>query len=394
MMMRPFRAAFDSLLDGTGVSVGGAREWDIRVNDERFYRRALRGSLGIGEAYMDGDWDCPALDQLFLRVLSAGKLKSPLLRPAHALKSLRARLANLQTRRRSRAVAEQHYDLDHRMYALFLGPWNQYTCCFFDGTDDLERAEVIKLEMLCDKLEIGASDHVLDIGCGWGGFARYAAATRGCRVTGITLSAEQLDYATRYTQGLPVTIRQLDYRDLPQAGLGRFDKIAIVGMIEHVGYKNYRRLMRVVHQVLEPGGLFLLHTIGNCEKTAVVDPWMEKYIFRNSMAPAMSQLAEAAQGCFVIEDWENYGHHYVPTLQTWCDRFNANWEQIKALKARRSFDERFRRMWNYYLMSSKAAFQAELLHLWQLVMTPRGSGRGVYERVLHHGRRGLTGVPA
>ena len=153
MMTRPFRAAFDSLLDGTGVSVGGAREWDIRVNDERFYRRALRGSLGIGEAYMDGDWDCPALDQLFLRVLSAGKLKSPLLRPAHAIKSLRARLANLQTRRRSRAVAEQHYDLDHRMYALFLGPWNQYTCCFFDGTDDLERPEVTKLEMLCEPIK-------------------------------------------------------------------------------------------------------------------------------------------------------------------------------------------------------------------------------------------------
>jgi cyclopropane-fatty-acyl-phospholipid synthase len=381
MDILPGRALLAKLLDGTDVRIGGDRPWDILVNDDRFYRRALRGSLGIGEAYMDGDWDCPALGELFHRVLSAGRLHSPLLRTARALKVLQSRLTNLQTRTRSLAVAEEHYDLDHRMYALFLGPWNQYTCCFFDGTDDLERAELIKLEMLCDKLEIASGDQVLDIGCGWGGFARYAASTRGCHVTGITLSGEQLRYATEYTRGLPVTIRKLDYRDLPDSGLGPFDKISVIGMIEHVGYKNYRRLMDVVHRMLKPDGLFLLHTIGNSEKTAVVDPWIEKYIFRNSMAPAMSQLAQAAQDFFVIEDWENYGHHYVPTLQAWYDRFNANWDKIKALAAARPFDERFRRMWNFYLMSSKAAFQADLLHLWQLVMTRRGSGRGVYARV-------------
>jgi len=381
MDILPGRALLATLLDGTDVRIGGDRPWDILVNDDRFYRRALRGSLGIGEAYMDGDWDCPALGELFHRVLSAGRLHSPLLRSARALKVLQSRLTNLQTRTRSLAVAEEHYDLDHRMYALFLGPWNQYTCCFFDGTDDLERAELIKLEMLCDKLEIASGDQVLDIGCGWGGFARYAASTRGCHVTGITLSGEQLRYATEYTQGLPVTIRKLDYRDLPNSGLGPFDKISVIGMIEHVGYKNYRRLMDVVHRMLKPDGLFLLHTIGNSEKTAVVDPWIEKYIFRNSMAPAMSQLVQAAQDFFVIEDWENYGHHYVPTLQAWYDRFNANWDKIKALAAARPFDERFRRMWNFYLMSSKAAFQADLLHLWQLVMTRRGSGRGVYARV-------------
>lgn len=394
MNFQPFRALFTSLLDGTGVRVGGDRPWDILINDDRFYRRALRGSLGIGEAYMDGDWDCPALDELFRRVLAAGRLHSPLLRAARALKDLQARLTNLQTRTRSRAVAEQHYDLDQRMYAQFLGPWNQYSCCFFDDTDDLERAELVKLEMLCDKLEIAEGERVLDVGCGWGGFARYAASTRGCHVTGITLSDEQTRYATEFTRGLPVTILKLDYRDLPGSGLEPFDKITSVGMIEHVGHKNYRRFMDIAHRMLKPDGLFLLHTIGNNEKTVVADPWIEKYIFRNSMIPAMSQLAQAAQDFFVIEDWENYGRYYVPTLQAWYERFNANWDKIKALKSVRPFDERFRRMWNYYLMSSKAAFQAELLHLWQLVMAPRGSGRGVYERVRHHGRRGPTGVPA
>lgn len=381
MVTRLFRPFFESLLKGTGVQIGGGQPWDITVNRDRLYRRALRGSLGIGEAYIDGDWDCQALDELFRRVLSASKLNSPLLRTARALKVLQSRLTNLQTRRRSRAVAEEHYDIDHRMYALFLGPWNQYTCCFFDGTDDLAQAEAIKLEMLCDKLELRAGERLLDIGCGWGGFAKYAAATRGCEVTGISLSSEQIRYASEYTRGLPVTIQQLDYRDLPRSGLPPFDKISIVGMIEHVGYRNYKTLMRVVHEMLKPDGLFLLHTIGNCERTTVVDPWMEKYIFRNSMAPSMDQLAAATEGCFVVEDWENYGHHYVPTLQAWYDRFNANWDRIRSLKTARPFDERFRRMWNYYLMSSKAAFEAEQLHLWQLVMTRRGSGRGVYSRV-------------
>jgi cyclopropane-fatty-acyl-phospholipid synthase len=394
MSNRLFKPLFESLLEGTGVRVGGGRPWDIRVNDDRLYRRALRGSLGIGESYMDGDWDCDALDEMFRRVLGSGAQHRPLVRAAGALKALQSRLTNLQTKRRSRAVAEEHYDIDHRMYAHFLGPWNQYTCCFFDGTTDLERAEVIKLEMLCDKLELKAGDRLLDIGCGWGGFAKYAAQTRGCEVTGISLSDEQIRYAVDYTKGLPVTIRKLDYRDLPDSGLPPFDKISIVGMIEHVGYKNYAPLMGVVHQMLKPDGLFLLHTIGNCEKTIVVDPWIEKYIFRNSMAPAMSQLSDAAEGKFVIEDWENYGHHYVPTLQSWYDRFNANWDRIRAIPAKRPFDERFRRLWNYYLMSCKAAFEVEKLHLWQLVMTRIQSGRGVYGRVMRTVAEGARSMAA
>jgi cyclopropane-fatty-acyl-phospholipid synthase len=381
-MNRLFKPLFENLLEGTGVQLGSDRPWDIRVNRERLYRRALRGSLGIGEAYIDGDWDCDALDELFRRVLSVNTQNKPLIRASRAWRSVQSRLMNLQTPSRSRAVAEEHYDIDHQMYAHFLGPWNQYTCCFFDGTDDLEQAEVIKLEMLCDKLELKPGQRLLDIGCGWGGFAKYAASTRGCEITGISLSDEQIRYATEYTRGLSVTIKRLDYRDLPASGLAPFDRISIVGMIEHVGYKNYAGLLEIVHQMLKPDGLFLLHTIGNNERSTVVDPWIEKYIFRNSMVPAMTQLAHAAEDRFVIEDWENYGHYYVPTLQAWYDRFNANWDRIRSLKTARPFDERFRRMWNYYLMSSKAAFEVEQLHLWQLVMTRHNSGRGIYRRVM------------
>ncbi len=382
MSNRIFKPLLESVLKGSGVTIGGDRPWDIRVNNDRLFRRALHGSLGIGESYVDGDWDCDQLDEMFRRVLSTDPEHKPLIRAASALKTLQSRLTNLQTKSRSRAVAEEHYDIDHRMYSLFLGPWNQYTCCFFDGTDDLESAEVVKLEMLCDKLELKAGDRLLDIGAGWGGLAKYAAQTRGCEVTGISLSEEQIRYAVEFTKGLPVSIHKLDYRDLPDSGLPPFDKISVVGMIEHVGYKNYAGLMSVVHRMLKPDGLFLLHTIGNCEKTTVADPWIEKHIFRNSMIPAMEQLSGATDGKFVIEDWENYGHYYSPTLQAWYERFNANWDRIRALPTRKPFDERFRRLWNYYLLSSKAAFDMEKLLLWQLVMTRRGSGRGIYRRVM------------
>ncbi len=378
------------VLEKADVRIGGDRPWDIAVHDKRFFMRAVRGTMGVGESYMDGDWDAGSLIEFFRRTMGAGLQAHPLLRLNRLAKEIQARFRNLQTRDRSRAVAEEHYDLDHRMYSLFLGPWNQYTCCFFDGTRDLEQAEVCKLEMICDKLEIEAGDRVLDIGCGWGGFAKYAASTRGCKVIGISLSDEQIDYARSYTAGLPVEIHRLDYRDLPSSSLGPFDKILICGMIEHVGYKNYRQLMQVVHTVLKDDGLFLLHTIGNRHNTVVVEPWTEKYIFRNSMAPSMRQLAKAAEELFVIEDWENYGHYYVPTLQAWHDNFNRNWDRIRALEGPRPFDERFRRMWNFYLMSSRAAFEVEDLHLWHLVMTRYGSGRGVYDRVKHRSSKAST----
>jgi cyclopropane-fatty-acyl-phospholipid synthase len=375
------RRIITGVLEQADIRVGGDRPWDLRIHHDRFFPRAMRGSLGVGESYMDGDWDAGSLIEFFRKTMDAGLQMHPLLRINRVAKEVHARFRNLQTRRRSRAVAEEHYDLDHRMYAQFLGPWNQYTCCFFDGTDDLEEAEICKLEMICDKLEIESGDRVLDIGCGWGGFAKYAASTRGCSVVGISLSDEQIEYARDYTEGLPVEIHRMDYRDLPESPLGTFDKVLICGMIEHVGYRNYRQLMKVVHTVLAQDGLFLLHTIGNRHNTAVVEPWIEKYIFRNSMAPSMQQLTRAAADLFVIEDWENYGHYYVPTLQAWHDNFNRNWDRIRALDGPRPFDERFRRMWNFYLMSSRAAFEVEDLHLWHLVMTRYGSGRGVYDRV-------------
>lgn len=365
-----------------GVQLDGSRPWDIQVRNPRFYRRALRGSLGLGDSYMDGDWDVRELDALFVRLIRANLASSLLARAGRAWLGIRARLGNLQTRVRSLDVARSHYNLDHRLYELFLGPWNQYTCCFFDRTRELEQAEVRKLEMICSKLELTRGDRVLDIGCGWGGFARYASSTRGCHVTGISLSREQVDYARRFTAGLPVDIVEADYRDLPALRpAGSFDKILVCGMIEHVGYRNYRGLMEIVHGLLTRSGLFLLHTIGNGINTRIADPWIVKHIFRNSMLPSMEQLAGALRGLFTVQDWENYGRYYVDTLAAWQRRFEENWERIALIDTTPRFDERFRRMFNYYFLSCKAAFDVESIFLWHLVMSRRGERAGVYARV-------------
>ena len=368
-------------LDLAGISIGGTEPWDVRVNNDRFYRRAARGPVGLGESYMDGDWDVPSLDAFFRNVITSAAATGSIARLNRIWLEARARFSNLQTRRRSRAVAEQHYNLDHRMYEQFLGPYNQYTCCFFDGTDSLAEAEKIKLGMICCKLELVPGDRVLDIGCGWGGFANYAASEIGCSVTGITLSTEQAAYARKFTAGLPVEVLNCDYRDLPKTIEGRFDKILICGMIEHVGYKNYRRLMKIVSEMLRDDGLFLLHTIGNAHETRIVDSWIEKYIFRNSMIPSMRQLVHAIRELFVVHDWENYGHYYSDTLGAWQRNFERNWANILGLASSHPFDERFRRMWNYYLLSSKAAFDVESLLLWQIVMGKPGMRSAVYGRV-------------
>lgn len=376
------RKIITDTLGKAGIKINGSNPWDIRVNDDRFFSRVLRGSLGFGESYMDGDWDVDELDALFRRVLRMKLTRSPLVFMNRVRNDLRARLTNLQTRSGSRAIAEAHYDLDHELYQEFLGPYNQYTCCFFNQAATLEEAEIEKLEMLCNKLDLQPNDRVLDIGCGWGGFSKYAAETRGCKVTGVSISTEQIAYARQYTAGLPVKIIEADYRDLPDMFGGQhFDKVLICGMLEHVGYKNYRTIFSIIHHILKDEGRFLLHTIGNSKSTAVVDPWIEKYIFRNSMAPSMEQLATAFEGLLVVQDWENYGLYYAPTLAAWQANFESNWETISAIESEKPFDDRFRRMFNYYFLSCKAAFETENLFLWHVVLNKHGLSRDVYPRV-------------
>ncbi len=358
-----------ALLSKAGIQINGDAPWDIQVHNEGLYRRLIaEGSLGLGEAYMDGWWDVKQLDEFFYKVFQARLYEGVDATLKGLFLYVQARLLNMQTRLRSKKVAREHYDLGNELYMAFLDPYNQYTCGYFKDTDDLNVAQEQKLELICQKLQLSETDRVLDIGCGWGGFAKYAASRYGCHVTGISISDQQIKYAKDYCAGLPATILKKDYRDLDE----KFSKILICGMIEHVGYKNYRRIMKAVHRCLEDGGLFLLHTIGSNTSETYGNPWVMKYIFPNSMLPSARQIAAASEGLFVMEDWHNFGAHYAKTSKAWFDTFDANWEKLRKI-----YDERFYRMWKYYLLSFVGPFRARYLQLWQVVFS-RGGVPGGY----------------
>ena len=256
----------------------------------------------------------------------------------------------------------------------FLDPYNQYTCGYFKNTDDLSIAQEQKLDLICKKLQLTKNDRVLDIGCGWGGFAKFAAERYGCQVTGLTISGEQAKYAREFTEGLPVEIVEADYREWPKSG-NTYSKITTIGMIEHVGYKNYKTFFEAVNTLLEREGLYLLHTIGSYASVMHGDPWSHKYIFKNGMLPSVEQIGKYTQDMFVMEDWHNFGGYYANTLRAWDDNFKRNWDSIKD-----SYNERFYRMWRYYLNSFAGAFAARRIHLWQIVFS-HGSDPDIYQSI-------------
>ncbi|MBI2626794.1 MAG: cyclopropane fatty acyl phospholipid synthase [Parcubacteria group bacterium] len=360
------------ILEKAGIEINGSKPWDIQVHNERLYERVFRqGILGLGEAYMDGWWDAEALDQFFFKVIKAKIRKNFEKNIPALLLYLKSRLTNMQSKNSAVVVAREHYNLSVKLYTSFLDPYNQYTCGYFKDTDDLNVAQKQKLELICKKLQLKSGDRVLDIGCGWGGFAKYAAEHYKVSVTGITISKEQLVYAEKFTKGLPIELYLQDYRDLS----GQFDKILICGMIEHVGYKNYRNLIEIVNKHLVDSGLFLLHTIGSNNSATSINPWTNKYIFPNSMIPSLAQLAKAFEGLFIVEDWHNFGSYYDPTLMAWFRNFDRNWSQIKT-----EYDDRFYRMWKYYLLSSAGVFRARGMQLWQIVLSKNGV-QGEYKSI-------------
>jgi cyclopropane-fatty-acyl-phospholipid synthase len=357
------------LLARAGVGVNRDGPGDIRVLNEDFYGRVLRDqSLGLGESYTEGWWECEHLDELFCRLCAAGLDMKAREKASLVFDAALERLFNRQTRRGARVVAEKHYDLGNDMFLSWLGPHNQYSCGYFEGTDDLEAAQEQKLDLICRKIGLSPGDKVLDIGCGWGGFAAFAAKRYGCSVTGLNISGNQIEHARRTCAdaGLSVDIQCRDYRDME----GSFDKIVSIGMFEHVGHKNYRTFMRAVHRCLSGAGGFLLHTIGSNVSTVGCDPWIRKYIFPNGMLPSLAQIARAAEGLFVIEDVHNLGPHYDKTLMAWNERFQAAWSQLTG-----HYPETFKRMWEYYLLCCAGAFRARAAQLWQIVMTKPGAGQ-------------------
>ncbi len=359
----------EELLSAAGIAINGNRACDIKVHNPALFKRILQeGSLGFGESYMDGWWDCERLDALFTRVLQAGvderlpKNLSDIARIAYT------RLFNLQSRKRAWQVGKEHYDIGNDLFRAMLDPYMQYSCGYWKEADTLEQAQLAKLKMICEKLQLKPGMSLLDIGCGWGGLAQYAAENYGVTVHGVTISAEQQKLAQERCAGLDVEILLQDYRDLNR----QFDRIVSVGMFEHVGPKNYDTYFRVAARNLKPDGLFLLHTIGANQTNLHVDAWINKYIFPNGCLPSVRHIAEASEGRFVMEDWHNIGTDYDRTLMAWYENFKQAWPMLSE-----GYSERFERMFTYYLNACAGAFRSRDIQLWQVLFSPKGVEGGV-----------------
>ena len=353
------------LLASAGVTVNGDKPWDVQVHDERVWSRILRdGTLGAGEAYMEGWWDAPALDQFIDRVMRirlGETLRENWMIVAHAV---RARLLNLQSITRSFDNGQQHYDIGNDLYEAMLGGRLLYTCAYWPNAKTLDEAQDAKLDLVCRKVGLKPGMRVLDLGCGWGGFAAFAAERYQVNVTGFTVSQEQVKWARDHYSHLPVDIRLDDYRN----ATGIYDAVVSIGLMEHVGWKNYRSYMELVDRLLAPGGVAFVHTIAANRPRAHLDPWFDKYIFPNAVLPTLARLTAAMEDLFVAEDVHNIGEDYDLTLMAWWHKFDAAWPTLRA-----AYGDAFYRRWKYYLLVCAGAFRSRAQQLFQIVMTRPGT---------------------
>ncbi|MEI9967074.1 MAG: cyclopropane fatty acyl phospholipid synthase [Candidatus Moraniibacteriota bacterium] len=361
--MSVFEQKARQILGKADIEIGGNQPWDMQVGNPRLYSRILRqGSIGLGEAYMDGWWDAEALDQFFDHLLRTRiNRREPWLQKW--LLTTLATLTNRQSFARAFQVGEEHYDLGNDLYEAMLDPTLAYTCGYWKDAKTLEEAQIAKMDLICRKIDLRKGQTVLDIGCGWASFAKFAAERYGAKVVGTTVSKEQVVLARKRCEGLPVEIRLEDYRDTK----GSFDHIVSIGMFEQVGYKNYEVFMRKAASLLKEEGLFLLHTIGGNRSEVRTDPWIDRYIFPNGMLPSIKQIGASLEDVFVMEDWHNFGADYDKTLMAWHANFQAAWPTLAP-----KYGERFKRMWEYYLLACAGSFRARKNQLWQIVLSKRG----------------------
>lgn len=361
-----------SILSEAQVTINGSGDWDIQVMNPEFYKRVLReGVLGFGEAYMDGWWKVKKLDELFDHLVSASlheKVKTWKIAPY----ILKTKILNSGKESKAFEVGVKHYDIGNQLFEKMLDKRMVYSCGYWKDANNLDEAQEAKLDLICRKLDFKPGMKVLDVGCGWGSFCKYAAENYGVAVVGITISIEQADFAKKLCEGLKVEIKLVDYRQLDHGTF--FDRVVSVGMFEHVGVKNYRVYMETVHRLLKDDGLFLLHTIGANKSLLITDPWTNKYIFPNSMLPSIQQIGASTEQLFVMEDWHNFGSDYDKTLMAWFGNFDHSWRELQT-----DYDDRFYRMWKYYLLSCAGSFRARKNQLWQIVLSKKGV-RGGYVR--------------
>lgn len=369
------KEAIKSLLHTAGIELNGPGEADIQIKHPDFYLRVLqKGQLGLGESYMDDWWDVKILDEFIARLINASlheKVKTWEILP-HILK---AKILNYGKKSKAFEIGQKHYDIGNSLFQKMLDKRMAYSCGYWKDANNLDEAQEAKLDLICRKLNLKPGMKVLDIGCGWGSFCKYAAEKYGVEMVGITVSKEQTELAIELCKGLNVEIKLQDYRELnTNTLLGSekyFDRVVSVGMFEHVGYKNYRIYMETIHRLLKDDGQFLLHTIGGNKSIFINEPWISKYIFPNSMLPSITQIGASIEQLFVMEDWHNFGQDYDKTLMAWFENFDRSWDELKS-----DYDERFYRMWKYYLLSSAASFRARKNQLWQIVLSKKGIPNG------------------
>ena len=367
------------LLAKAGVTVGGDAPHDIHIHDHGVWSHILRDrELGLGETYMDGGWDANSLVD-FLTLVQTADLRS-MLTPSPRLLVLvaKSKIMNRQSKARARRNAQAHYNIGNDLYERMLDKRMIYSCAYWKDIDAepttegaLDAAQESKLDLICRKLGLEAGMTLLDVGCGWGGFAQFAAQRYQVEVTGVSPAEEQVSLARQRCSDLPVRIIEADYRDLG----GSYDRITSIGMMEHVGPKNLPTFFDKCRELLDPDGMMLHHTIGSNDWRTSGDPWFDRYIFPGGVLPSLGQIAKAAQTHWTIEDVHNFGPYYTETLLAWDHNISARWDEIPH------YDERFRRMWHYYLMSSAAGFRARAIQLWQVLFTRSKRPRPIWAPV-------------
>jgi len=362
-----------TLWNGRQIDLDSNPAVTVRISAPSAVRYLLYPSLArLGEAYVEG----------YLQV--EGPIREVVRIAAGLVHNVRTRLPRWEkvrysmrhSRRRDAKAIEYHYDVSNEFYQLWLDRNLAYSCAYFHGADDsLDSAQEQKFDHICRKLRLAPGERFLDIGCGWGGLVRFATERYGCRGVGITLSPDQARIARERCRGLPVEIRLQDYRDVPDT----FDRVASVGMFEHVGQKNHRAYMRAVRRALKDDGLGLLHFFAtqrpwpNFRDGELV--WIKRNIFPGSVVPTLSQVSAAMQDSLILEDLHNFGADYDPTLMAWFENFDRAWPRL-----RERYGDRFYRMWKFYLLIAAGAFRSRKYQLWQLVVSPRGV-RGGYCRL-------------
>ena len=361
---------FQNLLAKADIKLNGSRPWDITINDEKAFDRLLKdGTLGAGESYMDGQWDCQAIDEMIARVIKA-KIDTQL--TAKDIISLALKKAgqkfNFQSIERTKKDVPFHYDIGNDLFEKMLDKYMTYTCGYWKNADNLDEAQQKKMELICRKLGLKPGMRILDIGCGWGSFMKYATEHYQVNCDGITLSKEQVNLGKQRCRGLPIRFFLQDYREYQSNS--PYDRIVSVGMFEHCGPNNYKKFFQCANALLADNGIFLLHTIGGQHSDKPGDPWIQKYIFPNGTIPSLAQIDTALADYFVIEDLHNIGPHYDKTLLAWYKNFNDAWPALSE-----KYGNKFYRMWRYYLLQCAGAFRARHINVWQLALTKIGTSQ-------------------